>query len=156
MTLLERDPNAPGAWFGDLPVTSRYTYGLAAERFFRAIKEEGRIFGTHCPHCDRTYVPAMLFCERCLASLDDWVDVGLQGELHSYTLLYEDYDGSQREQPMIVAFVKFADGGLVHLLDEVDPEELEFDMPVEVVFKPQSERAGSILDIAYFRPIKSQ
>ena len=31
MTLLERDPNAPAAWYGNLPVTSRYTYGLAGE-----------------------------------------------------------------------------------------------------------------------------
>ncbi len=46
MTLLERDPKAPTAWVGNLPVTNRYTYGLAGERFFRAIKDEGKIFGT--------------------------------------------------------------------------------------------------------------
>ena len=154
MTLLERDPNAPGAWFGDLPVTSRYTFGLAGERFFRALKDEGRIFGTRCPHCEHTYVPAMLYCERCLAQLEEWVDVGTQGEIHTYTLLYENYDGSSREQPEIVAFVKIADGGLVHRLGEVDPGEIEFDMLVEAVFKPQDERGGSILDITYFRPIK--
>ena len=58
MALLERDPRAPAAWHGDLPVTSRYTAGLAGERFFRAIKDEGRILGTLCTECDITYVPA--------------------------------------------------------------------------------------------------
>ena len=38
MTLLKRDPNAPVSWQGELPVTNRYTYGLAGEKFFRALK----------------------------------------------------------------------------------------------------------------------
>ena len=114
MTLLERNPKAQTAWLGDLPVTSRYTYGLASERFFRTIKDEGKILGTRCSNCERTYVPAVLFCERCMDQLDEWVDVGTTGEVHTFTLLYENYDGSPREEPEIVAFVKLADGGLIH------------------------------------------
>jgi len=152
MTLLERDPNAPQAWQGELPVTSRYTYGLAGERFFRAIKEEGRILGTHCSNCDRTYVPAALFCERCLAELDEWIDVGVSGEVHTFTLLYEGYDGSPLESPELIAFVRFGDGGLVHRLGEVSLEDVEIGMHVEAVFLPPDQRTGSIKDIAYFRP----
>ena len=153
MTLLERDPNAPQAWHGDLPVTSRYTFGLAGERFFRAIKDEGRLFGTRCPHCERTYVPAMLYCERCLDQLDEWVDVGTSGEIHTFTLLFEDYDGSRLEEPQVAVFVRYGDGGLVHRMGEVAPEDVEIGMQVEAVFKPKNERSGSILDIDYFRPI---
>ena len=93
MSLLKSDPNAPQAWEGDLPVTSRYTYGLAGERFFRAIKDEGRILGSYCPKCDITYVPGRVFCERCLGELDEWVDAGTLGEVHTYTLLYVDHVG---------------------------------------------------------------
>ena len=153
MTLLERDRSAPSAWLGDLPVTSRYTYGLAGERFFRAIKDEGAILGTRCPNCERTYVPAALFCARCLAQLDEWVDVGTTGEVHTFTLLYENYDGSPREDPEIVVFVELADGGLIHRLDEVDPEDVVIGMQVEAVFKPKAERVGSILDISHFKPV---
>jgi uncharacterized OB-fold protein len=155
MTLLERDPNAPQAWQGDLPVTSRYTYGLAGERFFRAIKDEGRILGTHCPQCDRTYVPAALFCERCLAKLEEWVDVGLVGEVYTFTLLYEGYDGQPLETPELVAFVRMGDGGLVHRLGEIDPEDVEIGMQVEAVFKSPEGRQGSILDIQFFRPVRN-
>ncbi len=153
MTLLERDKNAPAAWFGKLPVTSRYTFGLAGEKFFRAIKDEGKILGAYCPKCDFTYVPGVLFCERCLSELDEWVDVGLIGELHTFTLLYENYDGSPRDEPELVAFVEFGDGGIVHRLGEVEPEEIEIGMPVQAVFKPQAERDGSITDILYFKPM---
>jgi len=153
MSLMEGFPHAPGAWTGNLPVTNRYTFGLAGERFFRAIKDEGRIFGTHCPKCNHTYVPAVSFCERCLSELTDWIDVGKVGEVHTFTLLYENYDGSRRETPEIVAFIRFGDGGLVHRLGEVDPNATEIGNQVEAVFKPQSERTGSILDILYFKPL---
>ena len=62
MTLLDHDQNAPKAWRGNLPVTSRYTYGMAGEKFFRAMKDDGKILGTYCPKCERTYVPASIFC----------------------------------------------------------------------------------------------
>lgn len=153
MTLLERDKNAPTAWYGNLPVTSRYTFGLAGERFFRAIKDDGKILGTYCPKCEHTYVPGVLFCERCLSELDAWVDVGTVGTVHTFTLLYENYDGSPRAEPELIALVEFADGGLIHRLGEIDTDEVEIGLVVEAVFKPAEERTGSILDILHFKPV---
>lgn len=153
MSFLEHDPKAPRAWYGDLPVKSRYTFGLAGERFFRAIKDEGRIYGTHCHKCERLYVPATLFCERCLGKLDDWVDVGTIGNVHTFTLLHQNYDGSQRDFPEVIAFISLGDGGIIHRLGGIDPESVEIGMKVEAVFKNKEDREGSILDIAYFKPI---
>jgi len=153
MTLLNRDPKAPDAWYGELPVINRYTYGLAGEKFFRTLKDEGRILGTYCPHCDRTYVPAAIFCERCLAKLNDWVDVGTIGEIHTFTLLYVNLDGSPREKPEIIAFVRFGDGGLIHRLGKIHPDQVDIGMKVQAVFTPKNERIGSILDIDYFKPV---
>ncbi len=152
MSMLERDSKALGAWPGNLPVTSRYTFGLAGEKFFRAIKDEGHILGTRCPNCDRTYVPAALFCERCFSKLDEWINMGVSGEVHTYTLLYVNYDGTPREEPEVIAFVRIGNGGLVHRLGEIDPDSVEIGIQVEAVFKPKSERQGSILDISHFRP----
>ena len=152
MSLLNHNHIVPGSWLGDLPVTNRYTSGLAGERFFRAFKDEGRIYGTHCSKCNRTYVPATQFCERCLDELTRWVDVGTIGEVHTFTCLYKNYDGSPREQPELVALIRFGDCGIVHRLGEINLEEIYIGMPVEAVFKPQKDRQGSILDILYFRP----
>lgn len=156
MSLLERNHEAPRALQGELPVTSRYTFGLAGERFFRAIKDEGSIQGTHCPDCDITYVPATAFCERCLNPLHEWIDVGSVGEVHTFTLLFEGYDGKPLDEPELVAFIRLGDGGIVHRLDEVEPVEIEIGMPVEAVFKPIQERVGSINDIKYFKPVKAK
>ena len=153
MTLLERERNQPGAWLGNMPVTSRYTFGLAGERFFRALKDEKRILGSYCPNCDHTYVPAALFCERCMAELDTWIDVGDTGEVHSFTFLYKNYDGSDREIPLVVAFIRLGDSGLVHRLGGVELEDVEIGMQVKAIYKPDEDRIGSILDIAYFRPV---
>lgn len=153
MTLLERDPKAPTAWHGNLPVTSRYTYGLAGERFFRALKDEGKIMGAYCPKCDHTYVPAAVFCERCLGELTDWQDMGLVGELHTFTLLHVDVDGNPLETPELVGFITFGDGGIVHRI-KADPDELVIGMPLEAVLKTKAKREGSILDIEHFRPVK--
>ena len=153
MALLNRDPNSPVVWNGELPITNRYTYGLAGEKFFRTLKDEGRILGTHCPHCDQTYVPAAIFCERCLAKLDDWVDVGTSGEVNTFTFLQVNLNGSPLEKPEIIAFVRFGDGGLIHRLGEITPYQVEIGMMVQAVFKPSSERIGSILDIDYFKPV---
>ena len=152
MTLLERDPLAPHTWQGSLPVTNRYTFGLAGERFFREIKERGRILGTHCSNCNHTYVPAASFCERCLDELDDWIDVGTIGELITYTLLSINYDGSPRTTPELVAFIRLGDGGLIHRLQGINFEEVFIGMQVEAVFRPPDERQGSIVDIAHFKP----
>ena len=152
MALLERDPSAPGMWEDNLPVTNRYTFGLAGERFFRAIKDEGRILGTRCDKCGLIYVPAASFCERCLGDLTEWVEVGCKGEIETFTLIYLAADGTELEDPQIVAFIRLGDGGLIHFLGEVDPYSVGIGMPVEAVFKPLEERQGSIEDIRYFRP----
>ncbi len=154
MSLLERNPKSPKAWLGNLPVSSRYTAGVAGEKFFRAIKDEGKILGTYCANCDITYIPGRIFCERCMAELDDWQDMGSTGEVYTFTLLFEDLDGIPIEEPIVVAFIRIGDGGLIHQLGELDLEELYIGMPVEAVFKPKAEREGSILDIQYFRPIE--
>ena len=159
MPLLERigELSEARAWPGSMLITSRYTVGIAGERFFREIKDNARFLGTHCPNCDITYVPPRLYCERCLAKLDDWVEVKPTGTVHTYTVLHLALDGSPLEKPEILAFVMLdgSDGGLVHRLGEVTPDEVTIGMRVEAVFKPEAKRKGSILDIEYFRAVGS-
>jgi uncharacterized OB-fold protein len=152
MTLLDRNFGSPKVWQDALPITNRYSFGVAGDRFFREIKDNEKIMGTYCPNCDHTYVPGTLFCERCLNELDEWIDVGITGEVHTFTLLFKNYDGSDRDEPIVIAFIHIADGGLVHCLDEVDLDDIYIGMIVEAVFKPLKERQGSILDIKHFKP----
>jgi uncharacterized OB-fold protein len=88
-----------------------------------------------------------------MLELDTWIDVGIKGELHTCTLLYEDLDGKRMKKPEIIAFVRFGDGGIIHKLGEIEPEDVSIGMQVEAVFKDKKEREGSIQDISHFRPL---
>lgn len=153
MTLLAHHPDSPTAWHGELPITNRYTFGLAGEKFFQAIKERGQFLGTRCPQCQRVYVPATLFCERCFNELDEWLEIDPVGEVDTYTSLSVDEKGLPLPEPVLIAFIRIKDGGFIHRLAEVSIAEIFFGMQVEAVFKPAAERQGSILDILYFKPL---
>ena len=144
------------AWVDRFPLTGRYTYGIAGERFFREIKDNARFMGTRCPTCDLVYVPPRLYCERCFAHLNEWVEVGPVGTVATFTVLHVDLDENPLPEPQIVALVELdgADGGLIHFLGEVEPDDVYTGMPVEAVFKPAEERVGAITDIRYFRPAR--
>lgn len=145
------------AWRGEMPLTSRYTAGIAGETFFREIKDNARFVGTRCTDCGLVYVPAAIFCERCFAQLDEWVPVSSQGTVFTYTVLYRDLDNQPLDPPAILAYVKLegSTGGLVHYLSGIDPGDVHVGLEVQPVFKDAAERQGSILDIEYFQPVEA-
>jgi uncharacterized OB-fold protein len=157
MALIERISNVRDAkvWYDNIPIQNQYTVGVAGERFFRAIKDQGVILGSVCPTCDLTYVPPVMYCERCFAELEEWVDVGTRARVYTYTILGLSLEGDPLREPEILALVKMdgVHGGLVHRLGGVKPEDVQIGMAVEAVFKTEQERQGSILDIKFFKPV---
>lgn len=145
------------AWKGDMPITSRYSAGIAGERFFRAIKDEAKFLGTRCKACDLVYVPATMFCERCFSQLEEWVEVSSTGHVFTFTVLLRDLDDQPLDEPQVLAYVKLdgCDGGLVHYIGETEKNLVHIGMEVEAVFKDAVEREGSILDVRYFRPVET-
>ncbi|MFQ5925215.1 MAG: Zn-ribbon domain-containing OB-fold protein [Dehalococcoidia bacterium] len=141
-------------WHGEIPTYYVYTYGIAGERFFREIKDKGRIMGARCETCNLTYVPPRMYCERCFEKLGEWLEVGTKGKVHTYTIAHVDLDGCRLKEPVILAMVEIdgAHGGLVHKLGEINPTEVRIGLEVEAVFKKKDERSGSITDIKYFKP----
>jgi hypothetical protein len=141
-------------WIGHMEADYMYTLGVVGERFFKELKENGRIMGTKCPHCSIVYVPPRMYCERCFAKLEEWIDVGKKGTIHTFTIATIEKDGKKLEKPVIYALIKFegAHGGIIHKIGETDT--VCIGMKVEAVLKPPEERKASINDIAYFRPSK--
>jgi len=142
------------AWRGAMPVESRYTVGPAGERFFRALKDEGRILGTRCGRCGVTYVPGRLFCERCFDELREWTEVGPGGTVEAVTALHLGPDGSRLSQPRLLALIRLdgADTVLMHDLGDLGAGDARVGLRVKPVLKPAGQRTGSILDITHFRP----
>ena len=150
------DPREIKHWLGHMETDYVYTHGVAGEKFFNEFKKNGRIMGTKCKQCGIVFVPPRMYCERCFEKLEEWIDVGKKGVVHTYTIAYIDMDGCKLKEPIIYAFVKIdnTNGGLVHKLGEVNQEKVEIGMRVEAVFKPKQQREGSINDIKYFKPTK--
>jgi len=144
--------------YGEIPVNYAYTLGVAGERFFREIMENGRFMGTRCPQCEYTYLPARLYCERCFAGLDDqWVEVSSRGTVEAFTVAHLDLERQPLAEPQLLALIQLegADGLLVHRLGQIEAEDVDIGLLVRAVFRPRRQRKGSILDIRYFRPVAS-
>ncbi len=153
--MLERvaRPDEIRRWPGEFPVRHRYTPGVAGERFFTALRDDGVLLGSHCERCAYVYVPARLFCERCFSELAADTPVGPGGELVSFTIAFVGTDDRPLAEPVTFGLVRLdgADAVLCQRVLEPGDEPLEIGCRVEVELRPLGERTGSILDIAGFR-----
>jgi hypothetical protein len=148
----------PRHWHGDMEGDHHYySAGVMGQRFFEALRDEGKLLGAYCPKCDWTYVPPRMYCERCFSELSELRDVGLRGCVQTFTVARVDKAGNPLDPPEIFAIIDFGPNttGLLHKLGDVLPEDVCIGMEVEAVIKPKSKREGKITDIRYFRPVKS-
>ena len=108
--------------------------------------------GSRCESCAVTYLPARIFCERCMAELAPDTECGPGGELASWTVGHVGIDGEPLEEPVTLGLVKIdgADTHLMHRLVGVGPWEIG--LRVELVARAAADRTASILDIEGFRP----
>ncbi len=138
------------------PASLRYAWdtGVAVGRFLSELKN-GRIIGRRCHRCQRVLVPPRMFCERCFRPTDAWQHVEDSGRVNTYSISHLRWDASRVEEPILVAVIEIdgaSEGGFLHYLGEVRPQEIRIGMKVKAVWKPAEEREGSILDIRHFRP----
>ena len=143
--MVDTEPNLRYAW----------DTGVAIGRFLAELKK-GRIVGRYCHRCRRTMVPPRMFCEQCFRPTDRWVVLEDSGRVNTYSISYIRWDATRVKEPTIPAVIDI-DGaskgmGIMHLLGEVKPEDVQVGMRVKAVWKPPRQRQGSILDIRYFRP----
>ncbi len=137
-------------WLGDMEAEYVYTSGIAGDPFLKELKK-GKILGTKCDKCGRTYVPPRMYCEECFVEITRWVEVPNDGIVDTYTVVHVDRDENLLEKPEVWAFIRMegTDGGFVHKLN-VPPEDVNIGMPVKAVFKSKKDREGRITDILYF------
>ncbi len=142
-------------YHGQIYIPNTYSAGAVGSRFLIELRDNKRIMGTRCPTCNRVYVPARSVCKDCFGELSEWVEVSQKGTLLTYAVAYQPNPVQPLEPPIAYGIVQLdgADTGLVHMLGEVDPEQLKVGMKVQAVFKVEKERVASILDIKYFKPL---
>jgi len=113
--------------------------------------------GHKCGECGATYLGERDVCSKCGAR-DQMSAVTLptSGKLYSYSIVHRSFPGI--EVPYISAIVDLDDGTAIkgNLINvDPDPESIEFDMPVEVVFDDalgRKDRDGNDYIAYFFQP----
>ena len=135
----------------------RYAWdtGEAIGRYLQELKQ-GRLIARRCHQCGRIMIPPRMFCERCFRPTDEWVYVKDTGKIITFSLCYVSWDVRRLKQPQIPAVIEI-DGaspgmGILHLVKKVPPKHVKVGMAVRALWKPATQRIGSITDIAYWEP----
>ncbi|HEX9341097.1 MAG TPA: Zn-ribbon domain-containing OB-fold protein [Thermoplasmata archaeon] len=157
MTFLERTTDARRyrAWEGNMEADYIYTSGVAGERFFVALRDEGRLLATRCTACGLDYLPPRIFCEVCFAELTESVPVPPEGRIASVTVAHQDRTGALASPPQVWVFVTFKGvrGGLLHRFLGA-PDAPRPGTRVRVRLRPREARTGTIADIEGFEPAR--
>lgn len=112
----------PGKWNFD------YTYyaGESASRFFHELATNQRIMGTKCEKCNRLLVPARAYCDACMERTSEWIEVGTEGTLETFTIITAAFPGLPKP-PIVMAYVTLdgADTALINIVHGVDLSDIE-------------------------------
>ena len=141
-------------------LTLRYRYGAGPEatHYLGRLRDEMVFEGTHCPECDRVYLPPRPVCGICYAECDGWIPVGPEGTITGATVVETPFvdpiTGEQRPVPYGFAFIRLdgASTNIFHFVDETDRRKLQVGMRVRPRFK--AVRIGSVTDVESFELIR--
>ena len=114
--------------------------------------------GYRCKKCSSTYLGERNVCSKCFARNEmEVIKLSETGILHSYAIVFRSFPGI--DVPYISAIVDLDGGGTVkgNLIDcEPDPEKIDFDMPVEVVYDDalgRKDKDGNSYISYFFKPV---
>ena len=114
--------------------------------------------GHKCGDCGSIFLGEREVCSNCTArGKIKPVRLSNKGKLYSYSITFRSFPGI--DVPYISAIVDLEGGGTVkgNLIDcEPDPDKIEFDMPVEVVFDDalgRKDAEGNSYISYFFKPI---
>ena len=114
--------------------------------------------GHKCGDCNSIFLGEREVCSNCTArGKIEPVKLSNKGKLYSYSITFRSFPGI--DVPYISAIVDLDGGGTVkgNLIDcDPDPEKIEFDMPVEVVFDDalgRKDAEGNSYISYFFKPV---
>ena len=135
-----------------IPLEFKYTAGVAGERFLQLLKQ-GKIQGSLCRSCNKTFLPPKIFCKDCFVQITEWRDIPSESAyLYSFTRVKNSRTAEIRKsEETTIVLVKFdgVEGGLLGRFKS-SREEPRIGMKVKPVFKPKEQRTGDLSDIEYF------
>jgi len=116
-----------------------------------------QLCGQRCTACREVFgTTGRLYCANCGEESLEQALLGTRGTVHTYSTVRQPLKGSLIEPPYTIARVKLPDGVTVQtVLTNVEPEDVEIDMPVEICLKQLGEEEdGRPLVNFFFRPVR--
>jgi len=114
-------------------------------KFFKGLLE-GKIWGTRCPKCGDTWTPVRTHCWNLDCNLEktEWVEMPLTAKVHTWTIAGWSGRSSLKRLPIILVYAVIGDSKVA-----IEPWNVEFGMPLKIVFKPEEERSGIVTDFHF-------
>ena len=136
-------------WFGVVNL-SPCTRVVAFAQHLR----EGRLMASRCTACGQRSFPPRADCERCLSPDFEWVEIGGNGRLLTWSRIDAAPAGFEAYAPYTVAVLELADGGraLAWLGDSVAEEDLTPDMELRLVPRLREDLEEIRVDYLLERP----
>lgn len=117
---------------------------------------EGKILGTRCPKCGDSWVPVRTHCWNldCKLQRTEWVEMPLSAKVHTWTIAGWSGRSSLKRLPIILVYAHIGTSkvAMANELHGINPWDVEFGMPLKIVFKPKEERIGAVTDF-HFEPV---
>jgi len=125
-------------------------------RHWRLKKQRYSLTGEVCPHCDAKLFPPRDICPECGQDAKTEYTFSGQGEVYSYTTIYDPPAGYEPNAPYTVALVKLVEGPIITAqLTDLGEEAVEIGMPVEMVtrrLRSDGDERGMLVYGYKFRP----
>jgi len=131
---------------------------VAGEEFRRELRDNGRFLVSKCSKCKSNYIPARMYCPTCFIEMKDQYPIDKSAYVYSFTTVNRNRSGEDTELTTTIALLKFdgVQGGIVHLLDVDDHDQITIGMKVTPSLKGRPQRTGAITDILSFKPVSRQ
>ena len=136
-----------------MALPNQYFAGEIGSKFIIFLREWHKILGVHCPSCNKTFVPPRENCELCWTKLNgNWVEVGSEGEVTSFTVVRYYDKHLPKRPPYILALIKLdgADTALAHVVEGINPRDVHPGLRVKAVFA--KEATDTLMAIDHFEP----
>jgi uncharacterized OB-fold protein len=134
---------------GQIAVPYSWWVGATGSRFLIALRDDKKIMGTRCGSCGKVYVPPRKNCGDCFRDIEEWVELGNEGEVASFSIVRFPFKLHPAKTPFAYALIKL-DGADVSLLHIVTGKLDALKRGSRVRAKFREERTGHIMDIESF------
>jgi uncharacterized OB-fold protein len=124
----------------------------ADDRFFWDGCKEHKLLFQKCLNCGLVRWPPSIICPNCHSNDTEVIEAAGEGKIYTYAVYHQAYHpGFESEIPYVTAVIELEEGP--HLLSNItdcEPDELECDMPVEVVWEDITKE----FSLPKFKPIR--